>query len=383
MDPNNNNPNQVKGTWEPQFTDLCGILEKNIANGSEVGASITVNVDGKSVLDIWAGYRDETRSEAWEENTIVNVFSTTKNIINLAMLILIDRGLLDPHEKVSKYWPEFAHNGKQDVEVRHLMSHTSGLAAWDEHMELSDLYNFESAAAKLAAQPPAWTPGTASGYHSLTQGFLLGKLVRQVTSLTLTEFVEKEIASPLGADFQIGAKPSDWPRIANMIGYPFPARPDLDADSVAYKCLHNPMFPFETANTPEWRSSELGSCNGHGNARSVARILSVISTGGEVDGVRLLKPETIDLIFQEQAMGPDLVLGFPFRFGMGFALTAPDLWPPYLPPNGRVCWWAGAGGSIGVMDLDRRMTIAYTPNKMQALGPAEGYIECIYKVLDG
>ncbi|KAI9044508.1 serine hydrolase domain-containing protein [Aspergillus affinis] len=383
MSHSNNHPDQVKGTWEPEFKGLCDILEKKIANETEVGASITVNVDGKNVVDIWGGYRDEARSEAWEENTIVNVFSTTKNIVNLAMLILIDRGLLEPHAKVSKYWPEFAQNGKQDVKVRHLMSHTSGLAAWDEHMELSDLYDFESAAAKLAAQPPAWTPGTASGYQSLTQGFLLGKLVRQVTSLTLTEFVDKDIAAPLEADFQIGAKPSDWPRIANMIGYTLTTPSDLDTKSVAYKCLNNPMFPFEMANTPEWRNAELGSCNGHGNARSVARILSAISTGGEVDGIRLLKPETIDLIFQEQAMGTDLVLAFPFRFGMGFALTAPDIWPPYLPSNGRVCWWAGAGGSIGVMDLDRRMTIAYTPNKMQALGPAGEYVECIYKILGG
>ncbi|PLB44854.1 beta-lactamase [Aspergillus steynii IBT 23096] len=373
----NNNPTDVKGEWDPEFNDLHDLLQKNIANESEVGASITVNINGKNVVDIWGGYRDAARSQPWEADTIVNVFSTTKNIVNLAMLVLIDRALLDPHEKVSKYWPEFAHNGKRDIEVRHLMSHTSGLSGWDEHMELSDLYDFESAAAKLAAQAPAWTPGTASGYHSLTQGFLLGNVVRQVTSMTLTEFIAKEIASPLGADFQIGAKQSDWPRIADMIGYTQPAPTDLDTTSIAYKCLYNPMFPFEIANTPEWRNSELGSCNGHGNARSVARILSTISNGGDVDGKPFLKPETIDLIFQEQSMGPDLALGFPFRFGMGFALTAPNLWPPYLPATGRVCWWAGAGGSIGVMDLDRRMTVAYTPNKMQMQGPAGEYVECI------
>lgn len=376
------NHGQVKGEWEPEFKGLHDILQKNITDGSEVGASITVNINGKNVVDIWGGYRDEARSQPWEADTIVNVFSTTKNIMNLVMLVLIDRGLLYPHEKVSKYWPEFAQNGKENVEVRHLMSHTSGLAGWDENMELSDLYDFEEAASKLAAQPLQWTPGTASGYHSLTQGFLIGKLVRQVTSLTLAEFLEKEIASPLGADFQIGAKPSDWPRIANMIGYPLPPPTNIDPNSIPYKCSYNPIFPFEMANTPDWRKAELGSCNGHGNARSVARILSVISTGGEVDGVRLVKPETIDLIFQEQSMGPDLAIGFPFRFGMGFALTAPDLWPPYLPSSGRVCWWAGAGGSIGVMDLDRGMTISYTPNKMQMPGPAGDYISCIYEIVD-
>ena len=136
----------------------------------------------------------------------------------------------------------------------------------------------------------------------------------------------------------------------------------LDPDSPAVKTLTGPLVPAETANTPGWRRADLGAVNGHGNARSVARIMSVVARGGEVDGVRLLGQDTVDLIFREQQNGIDLVLGVPLRFGIGYGLPQADA-VPYIPDE-KICFWGGWGGSIIMMDLGRRMTVSYMMNKM-------------------
>jgi CubicO group peptidase (beta-lactamase class C family) len=216
----------------------------------------------------------------------------------------------------------------------------------------------------MAAQAPWWEPGTASGYHALNYGHLLGEVLRRITGKTLKQFVAEQIAGPLGADFQIGAVESDWPRISDVV--PPPPLPfdlaALDPASPAVRTLTGPLVTAEEANTPAWRRADIGAANGHGNARSVARIMSVVARGGAVDRVRLLGPDTIDLIFDEQQNGIDLVLGVPLRLGIGYGLPQRELLPWF--PEGRICFWGGWGGSMIVMDVDRRMTISYMMNKM-------------------
>ncbi|PFH58616.1 hypothetical protein XA68_13457 [Ophiocordyceps unilateralis] len=279
------------GTCDPRFEEVRQLLEKNVESGEELGASIAVNIDGNLVVDLWAGYADESRSRPWERDTIVNVFSSTKTVLSLAALMLVDRGVC-VDDKVSKYWPEFGTNGKENVLVRHLLSHSSGVSGWDDALTAEDLYDFDQATARLARQAPWWVPGTASGYHSLTMGFLLGELIRRVTGKTLTQFVAEEIAAPLGADFQIGAAEKDWPRVTDIV--PPSSPPDFSAagpDSLFLRTLFNPPLDARCANTSGWRRAELGAGNGHGNARSLVRILSAI-TLGQVDGKRLLSEKT-------------------------------------------------------------------------------------------
>jgi CubicO group peptidase (beta-lactamase class C family) len=180
----------------------------------------------------------------------------------------------------------------------------------------------------------------------------------------LSQFAAEEIAGPPGADFHIGAAEGDWARIADVVPPP-PLPFDLEAlgpDSPAVRTLTGPPVQAEAANTPGWRLADIGAANGHGNARSVARIMSAVSRGGEVGGVRLLRPETIGLIFREQLNGTDLVLGVPLRWGIGYGLPRPDLLP-WLPDE-RICFWGGWGGSMIIMDTGRRMTISYMMNKM-------------------
>ena len=354
----------IHGVCEERFEAVRSALARNLDSGEELGASLVLDIDGDVVIDIWGGFRDQARTVPWDEHTITNVWSSTKTVTSLAALMLADRGELDVDQPVAKYWPEFAAAGKQDVLVRHLMSHASGVSGLDQPAVAADLYDWEGSTSRMAAQAPWWEPGTASGYHALNYGHLVGEVVRRISGQTLKQFVAEEIAGPLGADFQIGAAESDWGRIADVVPPP-PLPFDFEAiglDSPAVKTLTGPPVAAEEANTPGWRRADIGAANGHGNARSVARVMSVVARGGEVGGVRLLSPETIELIFREQLNGIDVVLGIPLRFGIGYGLPRPDVLP-YIPDE-KICFWGGWGGSMIIMDVGRRMTISYMMNKM-------------------
>ncbi len=377
----------IDGSCDERFAAVRHELAQCLDADAELGASIVVDLDGEIAVDLWGGYRDEARTQPWLRDTITNVWSTTKTVTSLAALMLVDRGELDVDAPVARYWPEFAVAGKQDVLVRHLLSHTSGVSGLDQPAVAEDLYDWDKSTARYAAQAPWWSPGSASGYHALNFGHLIGEVLRRITGMSLRQFVAEEIAGPLGADFQIGAAEHDWNRIANVVPPP-PLPVDFSAlgpDNVAVKTLTGPFIEATEANTAAWRRADIGAANGHGNARSVARILSVISRGGEVDGVRLLRPETIELIFREQASGIDLVLGVPLRFGIGYGLPEPATIPSI--PAEKICFWGGWGGSVILMDVGRRMTISYMMNNM---GPgiigsdrADRYVRAIYRALAG
>jgi CubicO group peptidase (beta-lactamase class C family) len=375
----------LQGHLDARFEPLRDIIEDNLHSGTECGLSLVVDVDGQAVVDVYGGFADQARTRSWERDTIVNVWSATKTVTSLAVLLLADRGAVDLDAPVARYWPEFAANGKDSILVRHLMSHTSGLSGWDAPFAVTDMYDLARSTAALAAQAPWWTPGTASGYHANTFGHLLGEVIRRVTGKRLTQFVADELSRPLDADFQIGARQADWARCAEIIPPP-PVSFDLDSadpDSVLVKSLRGPAPDPVAPNTAQWRLAELGAVNGHGNARSVARLLSALTLGGSAHGVRLLSPGTIEHIFREQAHGVDLYLGIPLRWGIGYALPEPSGVP--FVPAGKICFWGGWGGSMIIMDLDRRVTISYMMNKMQAgtIGSdvSASYCNAIYKLL--
>jgi CubicO group peptidase (beta-lactamase class C family) len=376
---------EVSGTCDARFAPVRDALAEQLEK-DELGASIVLDIDGHTVVDIWGGWCDTERRRPWAQDTITNVWSTTKTVTNLAALMLVDRGLIDAYAPVADYWPEFAANGKEAIEVRHILSHTSGVSGWEAPFEVADMYDWTSSTERLAAQAPWWKPGTASGYHANNQGHLVGEIVRRVTGLPLKRFVAEQIAGPVGADFQIGAAPRDWPRIAPVI--PPPPLPidlaSLPPESPMYKTFTGPVADAANANTAGWREADMGALNGHANARSVVRIIKALSLGGTVEGTRLLSPETIDLIFDEQSHGTDLVLGVPLRFGIGYALPETET-VPYVP-QGRCCYWGGWGGSEIIADLDRRVTLAYMMNNMAPgiIGSdrSETYVRAAYACLN-
>lgn len=374
----------LHGYLDSRFAPLGEIMGENLQSGVETGLSLVVEIDGHSVVNAYGGYADAARTRPWGPDTIVNVWSTTKTVVSLAILVLADRGLVDLDASVATYWPEFAQSGKDSVLIRHVMSHTSGVSGWETPFAISDMYDLERSTARLAAQRPWWEPGTASAYHAHTFGHLLGEVVRRVTGMRLTEFVREELALPLGADFQIGASVADWPRCAEILSTSVTYDVGDDVDSVPVKTLRGTdPNPF-VANTAEWRQAEIGAANGHGNAASVARILSPIVMDGVSRGVKLLSRGTIEQIFREQAHGIDLFLGIPMRWGIGFALPEPA--GVSFVPEGEICYWGGGGGSMIILDLERRMTISYMMNKMQppnSIGSevAASYCNIIYDLV--
>jgi CubicO group peptidase (beta-lactamase class C family) len=375
----------VSGTCDGRFKGIREALEDNLASGEELGASIAVNIDGQVLVDLWGGWRDEARTRPWEQDTIVNVWSTTKAVTSLAVLTLVSRGQLDVYAPVARYWPEFATAGKEAVEVRHLLSHTSGVSGLDQPAAVEDLYDWERSTGRMAAQAPWWEPGTASGYHLLSFGHLLGEVLRRITGRTLKDFVAEDLAGPLGADFQIGASGRDERRIAPVVPPPLPFDlTAMDPASPIVRTLTGPQIDASIANTAAWRAADIGAGNGHGNARSVARMLAPITLGGTVNSTHLLSAEAIKTIFDRQSDGVDLVLGLPLRFGIGFGLPIPQT-IPYVP-DGQVCFWGGWGGSLIVMDLERRITFAYMMNKMapSIIGSprAESYLRAAYASLE-
>jgi CubicO group peptidase (beta-lactamase class C family) len=352
----------VHGSFDDRFTAVRDAFAGNFDQGLDVGASACVIVDDEVVVDIWGGHVDAEQSAPWERDTITNVWSTTKTMTALSALLLADRGELDLHAPVARYWPEFAANGKEAVEVRHLMGHTAGLSGWQEHMEPEDLYDWDLTCSRLAAQAPWWEPGSASGYHALTQGYLVGEVVRRVSGQSLGTFFAKELAGPLDADFHIGLGPEHDHRVSRVIP---PSEPlsagERDPNSIAVRTLMNPRLNAEQAWEEPWRRGELPAVNGHGNARSVAAVQSLLSHSGERGGTRLMSEAGCGAVFERQASGVDLVMGAPLTLGTGYGISSPHT---PIGQGERTCFWGGWGGSIVINDLDARMTVAYVMNRM-------------------
>lgn len=372
----------IQGHFDPSFARLHALFQEKLTSNEELGASLTVHIAGKPVLDLWGGHADAAKSTPWSQDTLVAVWSCTKVVSALAVLILIDRAQLDPDERVSKYWPDFA-NGKEDTRVWHLLSHSSGLPQWDKPTSMDEVYDTEASTAKLAAQAPWFEAGSASAYQLITHGHLLGGLVTRVSGRSLGEFIEAEITGPLGADFRLGLPREDWGRTAEIVPPPPVVFPDMDPEGVAMRAFTNVVTRAEDSASEGFRGSQAGAMNGFGNARALARIGDVVSLNGVVDGKRYLSAETVDRMLQESISGVDLVLFTKLRFGLGVALPEPES-IAFIPP-GKIGFWFGWGGSFLLMDVDRQMTIAYTMNKMgsQMLGNdnAEAYIRAIYEIV--
>ena len=354
-------PLEIHGHCAPGYEGVRDAFAANFNNGLDDGASVCVTVDGAPVVDLWAGTRDAEGMLPWETDTLVNVYSTTKTMAALTLLLLADRGAFDLHDPVSHLWPEFGAAGKAEVTIAHLLSHSAGLSGLDTPVPPEALYDHERICTLLAAQEPWWPPGTASGYHAITQGYLLGEVVKRATGHSLGTVFRTEIAEPLGIDFHIGTGPECDPRIGDLI----PPAENLgqvlggSADSIAARTFGNPATSALQSREIGWRRAEIPAANGHGNARSVARAQALLACGGELDGKRLMSEAGARRALEVQTDGPDLVLGMPARFGMGYGLSQPMM---PLPPG--AAFWGGWGGSLILADLDARTTYAFVMNRM-------------------
>jgi CubicO group peptidase (beta-lactamase class C family) len=465
---------EIHGVCEPRFQTVKDVFAENFEEGLEVGASFAVTINGKFVIDLWGGYKDIEKTVPWGKDTICNVWSTTKVPTVLCTMMCVDRGLLGLDEPVAKYWPEFAQNGKENITVRQILSHTSGLAGIEERIPIKTLYNWNKYTSLLAAQQPWWEPGTQSGYHAVTHGYLLGELVRRVTGRTLGTFFKEEVADPLNIDFHIGLAEEHAPRVSKLISDPPIIENLIGFYKVVFTIANNSehvkkeiqnlekkiMFDYgdedqfniiisngkmevnkgridnsdctfttskdragvmnwifsnvdeesdyvsehlkiegksedikrikslfeliatearrlgpvviklgllefamirDPSGDREWQAAEIPAANGHGNARSVTKIASIIACEGELEGKRVISKKTVEKIVEEQIYGTDLALQIPVSFGLGVGL--PHKYRP--SPNPRTCWWAGGGNSIIRMDLDDHIGFGYVMNHMR------------------
>jgi CubicO group peptidase (beta-lactamase class C family) len=361
---------QVHGYCDERFAAVRTALEENFRERAELGAAVAVRVGGEVVVDLWGGWADAARTRPWEHDTLVNVWSTTKGPVALCAHILADRGLLDLDAPVAAYWPEFAANGKDRVLVRHLLSHRSGLAGLREPHSLRQLYDWESTTGRLAAMEPWWEPGTRSGYHALTYGFLVGEVVRRVSGLLPGAFLEREVTGPLGIDFRIGLPEKEYARAAELV-HPQAASSSEQAaifsqlSPAALAALTNPAVGAAEANTPEWRAAEIPAANGHGTARAVAALYGIFAGRGSYDGHRVLSAEAAERVREGQGSCRDLVLGIGFE---GETECALGLWLSgangSYGPNPRAFGHDGFGGSCGLADPEAGVSLGYVMNRM-------------------
>ncbi|MEU1472475.1 serine hydrolase domain-containing protein [Streptomyces sp. NPDC005761] len=360
---------QIHGHCDDRFAAVRSAFEANFRERDELGAAVTVLVDGHPVADLWGGWADGARTRAWEQDTLVNAWSTTKGPIALCAHILVDRGLLDLDAPVATYWPEFAAAGKEAVLVRHLLSHRAGLAGLREPHSLAELYDWELTTARLAATAPWWEPGSRSGYHALTYGFLVGEVIRRISGLMPGEFLRKEVTGPLGIDFSIGLPAKEAARAAELV-VPKTDRAQQAAlfaqlEPVAVASLLNPPTGAAAANTPAWREAEIPAANGHGTARAVAALYGILAGRGSSGGLRILSEEAAERVREGQGSCRDLVLGAGFahetEIGLGLWLSGCDA---SYGPNPRAFGHDGAGGSCGLADPENGIALGYVMNRM-------------------
>ena len=350
----------VDGTCAARFDPLRLAFAANLASGVDVGASVCVTVEGETVVDLWGGYRDAARTMPWQRDTLVCVYSCTKAMSALTALWLADQGRLDVDAPVAAYWPEFAQNGKDEVLVRQVLNHSAGLPEWATPIGLADLYDWHHATRLLAEQRPAWPPGSAFGYHSLTQGYLIGEIVRRIDGRSIGQVFHEEIARPLRADFYIGLPAVLDDRVAELVTpAPWPP-PDSVGSGVS--------LDVALTRTRAWRAAEVPAGGGIGHARAMAEVLAVLANEGRVAGRQLLQPQTCRRALEVDVEGVDRVLGTPLRFGLGLAVGG-------AMPNPDTLYWAGHGGSLVIIDMNARTTFAYAMNRMSPAisGDARGF----------
>jgi CubicO group peptidase (beta-lactamase class C family) len=373
-------PDLIGGDVDDGYGKVADVFRRNFSSGQDVGAAVAVYRDGRKVVDLWGGYRNGINQVPWEQDTIVNVFSTTKGVSSLAVAVAASRGLISYDAKVADYWPEFAQGGKGAITVRQLLSHQAGLSAIKPPLTLQDLADPVRMSAKLAAQVPAWTPGTRHGYHAFTLGYYEGELIRRTdpAGRSLGRFFAEEIAKPLGLDFYIGLPASvDRGRVAQLHVW---SRPQLmlhlntmppgfvaglfnpfslTARSVA---IAKGIKSFAEFNREELRVVEMPAANGTGTARSIAKLYGSAATGGSELG---LTASTLDDL-KKSASPPtngvrDKVLHVDTSFSLGFGKPAPLT---VFGSSDNAFGTPGAGGSFGFADPDTGVGFGYVMNRL-------------------
>jgi CubicO group peptidase (beta-lactamase class C family) len=355
----------IEGTVDQHFNAVRKAFAANLAEGLDQGAAFAVIADGRVVVDLWGGYEDAAGTRPWRRETIVNLQSTTKGIVALAVAMLVDRGKLDYERPIANYWPALAASGKDGITLGMLMSHQAGLNTVRETLAKDDLYHGDRFITCLAAMEPIYPPGEKCVYHALSYGFLAAEIVRRVDGRSIGRFIAEEISKPLGASFFLGLPLEQDQRAAEII-----AGPHIDnvMDEAAQQPLAfgyvNPRVRPTEPNTRAWRAAEVPAGSGHSDALSLARIYGALARGGEISGVELIRRRALASATEERFEGLEAGLGWPIRFGAGFMLGKDGVFGPSENAFGHSGW----GGYFAFADPDAKLGVAFVMNRMSAFG---------------
>ena len=388
------------GTFDPRFRAVADAFIENFRVEDEVGAAVSVMIDGVPVVDIWGGWRDRDLSDPWDAASTVCMMSVAKGVTGIVFNMLVDRGLIDIDAPVARYWPEFAQNGKDGILVRWILDHRAAIPVLtNDPMWPGGMFDREAYVKALEVQAPLWEPGTQAAYHVHNQGYLLGEIMRRVTGKTVGPFLRSDVTGPLHAEYYIGGMNAEEQShvaevMPNMNARLFAAK-DVAApegevvwDGALLRPLafrQNPDEPwYDTLNSRIWREAEIASGNGHGNARGVSRIYAaVVAADDGLDGVRLMSRKRLEAMTAEQHNQTELLQERPYHQALGVLLNTPAA--VYMGPNPRAFGHHGIGGSIGFGDPDGRIGFSYACNKMHAVGDngprARRLIDALYACL--
>ncbi len=353
---------EIQGECDPQFSKVKETFEKLYREDREIGSCFAVYKDGNPLVDLWGGFQDKDKTKPWQKDNLVTVYSTTKGVAAFCIALAMEKGLLKYEEKVSTYWPEFASNGKEDITIGMLMSHQAGICS-PETRNVDDYYNQNLMAEKLAGMTPIWEPGTASGYHSMTFGWLTSELILRVTGKSLGTFFREEVGDRHEIDFFIGLPESEDHRVAELVPFDIVRNENSEQEQVeltdAQKSQRNSAGTLDIQNTKEWRQAEIPSANGQGNAGGLAKLYSLIVP--EDNSLKLLKDDTVNQMTTMQIEGRDLVLAVQVRWGVGFILNKHKI--IYGPVEGAF-GHSGYGGSCAFGDPENKIGVSYVMNRM-------------------
>jgi CubicO group peptidase (beta-lactamase class C family) len=353
---------EIYGECDPQFSKVRETFEKLYKEDREIGSCFAVYKDGNPLVDLWGGFQDKDKTKPWQKDNLVTVYSTTKGVAAFCIALAMEKGLLKYEEKVSTYWPEFASNGKENITVGMLMSHQAGICS-PETRNVDDYYNQNLMSKKLAGMTPIWEPGTASGYHSMTFGWLTSELILRVTGKSLGTFFREEVGDQHEIDFFIGLPESEDHRVAELVPFDIVRNENSEQQQVeltdAQKSQRNSAGTLDIQNTKAWRQAEIPSANGQGNAAGLAKLYSLIVP--EDNSLKLLKDDTVNQMTTMQIEGRDLVLAVQVRWGVGFILNKHKI--IYGPIEGAF-GHSGYGGSCAFGDPENKIGVSYVMNRM-------------------
>ena len=353
---------EIHGECDPQFSKVKETFEKLYQEDREIGSCFAVYKDGNPLVNLWGGFQDKDKTKPWQKDNLVTVYSTTKGVAAFCIALAMEKGLLNYEEKVSTYWPEFSSNGKEDITIGMLMSHQAGICS-PETRNVEDYYNQSLMAEKLAGMTPIWEPGTASGYHSMTFGWLTSELILRVTGKSLGTFFREEVGDQHEIDFFIGLPESEDHRVAELVPFDIVRSENSEQQQVeltdAQKSQRNSAGTLDIQNTKAWRQAEIPSANGQGNAGGLAKLYSFIVP--ENNSLKLLKDDTVNQMTTMQIEGRDLVLAVQVRWGVGFILNKHKI--IYGPIEGAF-GHSGYGGSCAFGDPINKIGVSYVMNRM-------------------